>query len=84
VGPEDATIAQLFADLNPERIMGAASAVGMRRFAIDKAVDNVKNRTVWSTPIGAHQELSHPLVHKPLSRTGQADDAESRDALRQR
>src|SRR5262249_39297066 len=38
VGSEDAAIAQLFAGLNPERIMGAASAVGMGRFAINKAV----------------------------------------------
>ena len=44
VGAEDAAIAQLFAGLNPERIMGAASAVGMGRFALDKAVDYVKTR----------------------------------------
>ena len=57
VGSEDAAIAQLFAGLNPERIMGAASSVGMGRFAIDKAVDYVKTRQVWKTPIGAHQGL---------------------------
>jgi alkylation response protein AidB-like acyl-CoA dehydrogenase len=62
VGSEDAAIAQLFAGLNPERIMGAASAVGMGRFALNKAVDYVKTRKVWSTPIGAHQGLSHPLA----------------------
>jgi alkylation response protein AidB-like acyl-CoA dehydrogenase len=62
VGSEDAAIAQLFAGLNPERIMGAASAVGMGRFAIDKAVGYVKTRQVWKTPIGAHQGLSHPLA----------------------
>jgi alkylation response protein AidB-like acyl-CoA dehydrogenase len=62
VGSEDAAIAQLFAGLNPERIMGAASAVGMGRFAINKAVDYVKTRKVWKTPIGAHQGLSHPLA----------------------
>ena len=62
VGSEDAAIAQLFAGLNPERIMGAASAVGTGRFALDKAVDYVKTRKVWSTPIGAHQGLSHPLA----------------------
>ena len=62
VGSEDAAIAQLFAGLNPERIMGAASAVGMGRFAINKAVDYVKIRQVWKTPIGAHQGLSHPLA----------------------
>jgi alkylation response protein AidB-like acyl-CoA dehydrogenase len=62
VGSEDAAIAQLFAGLNPERIMGAASAVGMGRFAIGKAVDYVKSRQVWKTPIGAHQGLAHPLA----------------------
>jgi alkylation response protein AidB-like acyl-CoA dehydrogenase len=62
VGSEDAAIEQLFAGLNPERIMGAASAVGMGRFALSKAVDYVKTRQVWKTPIGAHQGLSHPLA----------------------
>lgn len=66
VGSEDAAIAQLFAGLNPERIMGAASAVGMGRFAIDKAVDYVKTRQVWKTPIGAHQGLSHPLAQNHI------------------
>ncbi len=66
VGSEDAAIAQLFAGLNPERIMGAASAVGMGRFAIDKATDYVKTRKVWSTPIGAHQGLSHPLAQNHI------------------
>jgi alkylation response protein AidB-like acyl-CoA dehydrogenase len=62
VGAEDAAIAQLFAGLNPERIMGAASAVGMGRFALDKAVDYVKTRNVWGAPIGSHQGLAHPLA----------------------
>jgi alkylation response protein AidB-like acyl-CoA dehydrogenase len=66
VGSEDAAIAQLFAGLNPERIMGAASAVGMGRFAINKAVDYVKSRQVWKTPIGAHQGLSHPLAQNHI------------------
>lgn len=66
VGAEDAAIAQLFAGLNPERIMGAASAVGMGRFAIDKAVDYVKIRQVWKTPIGAHQGISHPLAQNHI------------------
>lgn len=66
VGSEDAAIAQLFAGLNPERIMGAASAVGMGRFAIGKAVDYVKTRQVWKTPIGSHQGLSHPLAQNHI------------------
>jgi alkylation response protein AidB-like acyl-CoA dehydrogenase len=66
VGSEEAAIAQLFAGLNPERIMGAASAVGMGRFAINKAVDYAKTRQVWKTPIGAHQGLSHPLAQNHI------------------
>ena len=66
VGSEDAAIAQLFAGLNPERIMGAASAVGMGRFALDKAVDYVKTRQVWKAPIGAHQGISHPLAQNHI------------------
>jgi len=66
VGAEDAAIAQLFAGLNPERIMGAASAVGMGRLALSKATDYVKTRQVWKTPIGAHQGLAHPLAQNHI------------------
>jgi alkylation response protein AidB-like acyl-CoA dehydrogenase len=66
VGSEDAAIAQLFAGLNPERIMGAANAVGTGRFAIHKATDYVKTRQVWKTPIGAHQGISHPLAQNHI------------------
>ncbi|AXK87418.1 acyl-CoA/acyl-ACP dehydrogenase [Nocardia farcinica] len=62
VGREDAALMQLFAGLNPERIMGAAMAVGVARYAIDRAVEYAKERTVWKTPIGAHQGISHPLA----------------------
>lgn len=66
VGEQDAAIAQLFAGLNPERIMGAASAVGMGRFALNKAVEYVKTRKVWSAPIGAHQGVAHPLAQNHI------------------
>ncbi|QII05266.1 acyl-CoA/acyl-ACP dehydrogenase [Rhodococcoides fascians A25f] len=62
VGEADAALMQLFAGLNPERILGAAMAIGMGRYAIDAAVKYAKERTVWMTPIGAHQGLSHPLA----------------------
>lgn len=62
VGEADAALMQLFAGLNPERILGAAMAVGMGRYALDAAVKYAKERTVWKTPIGAHQGLSHPLA----------------------
>ncbi|GAB3445124.1 acyl-CoA dehydrogenase family protein [Actinophytocola sediminis] len=62
VGSEDAALKQLFAGLNPERIMAASFAIGMGRYALDKAVSYVNTRQVWSTPIGAHQGVAHPLA----------------------
>ena len=66
VGEQDSAIAQLFAGLNPERIMGAASAVGMGRLAVEKAAGYVKTRQVWGTPIGAHQGIAHPLAQNHI------------------
>ncbi|CAK7287770.1 acyl-CoA dehydrogenase family protein [Streptomyces misionensis] len=62
VGDEDAGLLQLFAGLNPERIMTAAFAVGMGRYALARAVEYARDRTVWKTPIGAHQAIAHPLA----------------------
>ncbi|MFC4506372.1 MULTISPECIES: acyl-CoA dehydrogenase family protein [Streptomyces] len=62
VGDEDAGLLQLFAGLNPERIMTAAFAIGMGRHALAKAVEYARDRTVWNTPIGAHQAIAHPLA----------------------
>ena len=85
VGSEDAAIAQLFAGLNPERIMGAASAVGMGRFAINKAVDYVKTRQVWNDADRCAPGTVTPVGAEPhRDRAGQADDAEGRHAVRQR
>ncbi|MGW7429123.1 acyl-CoA dehydrogenase family protein [Streptomyces sp. NPDC054861] len=62
VGDEDAGLLQLFAGLNPERIMTAAFAIGMGRYALDQAVAYAKERQVWKAPIGAHQAIAHPLA----------------------
>ncbi|MGW2038345.1 acyl-CoA dehydrogenase family protein [Streptomyces virginiae] len=62
VGDEDAGLLQLFAGLNPERIMTAAFAIGMGRYALARAVDYAKTRQVWKEPIGAHQAVAHPLA----------------------
>ncbi|MFG3007582.1 acyl-CoA dehydrogenase family protein [Streptomyces calvus] len=62
VGDEDAGLLQLFAGLNPERIMTAAFAIGMGRYALARAVAYARERTVWDTPIGAHQAIAHPLA----------------------
>ncbi|MEU6493753.1 acyl-CoA dehydrogenase family protein [Streptomyces sp. NPDC046984] len=62
VGDEDAGLLQLFAGLNPERVMTAAFAIGMGRYALSRAVDYARDRTVWKQPIGAHQAIAHPLA----------------------
>jgi alkylation response protein AidB-like acyl-CoA dehydrogenase len=62
LGEEDAALAQLFAGLNPERIMASALSVGTGRYALDKAVGYANGRSVWGAPIGAHQGLAHPLA----------------------
>ncbi|MFD8416432.1 MULTISPECIES: acyl-CoA dehydrogenase family protein [unclassified Streptomyces] len=62
VGDEDAGLLQLFAGLNPERIMTAAFAIGMGRYALARAVDYARTRQVWKEPIGAHQAIAHPLA----------------------
>ena len=62
VGEPDAALMQLFAGLNPERIMAAALSVGMGRYALDRAVSYARERIVWDVPIGAHQGIAHPLA----------------------
>jgi alkylation response protein AidB-like acyl-CoA dehydrogenase len=66
IGEEDAALAQLFAGLNPERIMASALASGIGRYALDKGCAYAKDRAVWGQPIGAHQGLSHPLAQAKI------------------
>ncbi len=62
VGDEDGGLVQLFAGLNPERIMAASFATGLGRHALDRATAYAKERTVWQAPIGSHQAIAHPLA----------------------
>jgi alkylation response protein AidB-like acyl-CoA dehydrogenase len=66
VGDENAGLEQLFAGLNPERIMAASFATGIGRFALDRATAYVGQREVFGTPIGAHQGLAHPLAQSKI------------------
>jgi alkylation response protein AidB-like acyl-CoA dehydrogenase len=66
VGDEDAGLLQLFAGLNPERIMASAFATGMARLALKQAVEYSKTRQVFKTPIGAHQAIAHPLAESHI------------------
>jgi len=66
VGDEDAGLVQLFAGLNPERIMAASFATGLARHALDRATAYARERTVWKAPIGAHQAVAHPLAESHI------------------
>jgi alkylation response protein AidB-like acyl-CoA dehydrogenase len=66
VGGADADLQQLFAGLNPERIMAAALSIGVGRYALARAAAYMKERSVWGTPIGAHQGLAHPLAQAAI------------------
>jgi alkylation response protein AidB-like acyl-CoA dehydrogenase len=74
---------QVFAGLNPERILAAALCNGIGRYAIAKASDYARARQVWSQPIGAHQGIAHPLaqahVDVQLARLATARAAELLD-----
>lgn len=62
VGDEDGGLVQLFAGLNPERIMAASFSTGLARYALGKATAYAKERTVFKEAIGAHQAIAHPLA----------------------
>ena len=62
LGQEGEGFRQVFHGLNPERITGAALGVGIARHVLTAAARYASDRKVWSTPIGAHQGVSHPLA----------------------
>jgi alkylation response protein AidB-like acyl-CoA dehydrogenase len=84
VGAAGQGLRQVFAGLNPERILVGAICGGVGRYAIAKAADYAKERQVWSTPIGAHQGIAHPLAEAhiavELSRLATIRSAELFDA----
>jgi alkylation response protein AidB-like acyl-CoA dehydrogenase len=62
LGAEGDGLRQVFAGLNPERLMGAAVACGIGRYALERAASYARERSVWGMPIGAHQGIAHPLA----------------------
>ncbi|MGO9197553.1 MAG: acyl-CoA dehydrogenase family protein [Acidimicrobiales bacterium] len=62
LGTEGDGLRQVFAGLNPERLMGAAVACGIGRYALDKGAAYARERSVWGRPIGTHQGIAHPLA----------------------
>ncbi len=84
IGQAGNGLRQVFDGLNPERILVGAICGGVGRCAIEKAVGYAKERVVWSTPIGAHQGVAHPLaechINVELSRLATALSAQLFDA----
>ena len=63
VGEIDKGFSILFKSLNPERILVGSICCGLGRYALNRAVDYVKERKVFNNvPIGAYQGLQHPLA----------------------
>lgn len=67
VGQAGKGLRQVFSGLNPERILVGAICGGVGRYAVERASDYARNRKVWSTPIGAHQGVSHPLAESHIN-----------------
>ena len=84
IGAAGNGLPQVFDGLNPERILVGALCGGIGRYAIGKAAAYAKERQVWSTPIGAHQGIAHPLAEAhiavELSRMATVRSAELFDA----
>lgn len=72
VGGEGEGMRQMFVGLNPERVAAACMANGIARYALARGAQYAQERTVWKTPIGAHQGVAHPLaeayIHVELAR----------------
>jgi alkylation response protein AidB-like acyl-CoA dehydrogenase len=66
VGDENGGLVQLFAGLNPERIVAASFSTGLARFALDRASAYAKERAVFQGPIGTHQAIAHPLAQSKI------------------
>jgi alkylation response protein AidB-like acyl-CoA dehydrogenase len=68
VGAEGEGMRLVFGGLNPERIMAAMICTGVGRYALEKAAEYARERTVWGgRPIGVHQGLSHPLAEAKIA-----------------
>jgi alkylation response protein AidB-like acyl-CoA dehydrogenase len=67
VGTEGEGLKQVFAGLNPERVAAACMANGIARYALAKGAQYANERTVWKTPIGAHQGVAHPLAESYIA-----------------
>ncbi|WP_090508415.1 acyl-CoA dehydrogenase family protein [Natronorubrum sediminis] len=62
IGEQDNGLYQLFETVNPERLVGAANAVGAGKCALNRAIEYANSREVFDAPIGSHQAVQHPIA----------------------
>ncbi len=62
IGEEGKGFRYLLHGLNAERILIAASMVGLGRCALKKGADYARERVVFGRPIGMNQSIQHPLA----------------------
>ena len=62
IGEEGKGFRYLLAGLNAERVLVAASLVGLGRVALARAVAYANQRVVFDRPIGMNQAIQHPLA----------------------
>ena len=62
VGQEGRGFYHLLDGLNAERIMLAAEAIGVGRWALRRASEYASQRVVFDRPIGQNQAVQHPLA----------------------
>jgi acyl-CoA dehydrogenase len=62
IGEEGRGFYYLLHSLNPERIIVAASAVGIAQDSLRRAAAYARERVVFGRPIGQNQSIQHPLA----------------------
>ncbi len=62
IGEEGKGFRYLLHGLNAERILIAASMVGLGRCALNRAANYARERVVFDRPIGMNQAIQHPLA----------------------
>jgi len=62
IGEEGKGFRYLLHGLNAERILIAASMVGLGRCALKRGADYAREREVFGRPIGMNQSIQHPLA----------------------
>ncbi len=62
IGEEGQGFRYLLHGLNPERILVAAEAIGIGRYALQRAAKYAGERVVFGRPIGQNQAIQHPLA----------------------